>query len=161
MNAAATVEVRQHILDTALPILLGKGFSAVGLNEILAAAGHRVIRRDFVFDDVPALQPAGAVHREKPAADPAQPGDRVADQPEDHLANSARPSTEVAQHFADELPMMPLLFLDLVDARALIGILDASPMACVREPGRELAGVSTLQLPDEQPPWIVAHGAIV
>lgn len=39
MNAAAAVEVRQHILDTALPILLGKGFSAVGLNEILAAAG--------------------------------------------------------------------------------------------------------------------------
>lgn len=39
MNAAAAIEVRQHILDTALPILLGKGFSAVGLNEILAAAG--------------------------------------------------------------------------------------------------------------------------
>jgi len=39
MNAAAAVEVRQHILDTAMPILLGKGFSAVGLNEILAAAG--------------------------------------------------------------------------------------------------------------------------
>jgi TetR/AcrR family transcriptional repressor of nem operon len=38
MNAAAAVEVRQHILDTAMPILLGKGFSAVGLNEILAAA---------------------------------------------------------------------------------------------------------------------------
>jgi TetR/AcrR family transcriptional regulator, transcriptional repressor for nem operon len=39
MNAAPAVEVRQHILDTAMPILLGKGFSAVGLNEILAAAG--------------------------------------------------------------------------------------------------------------------------
>lgn len=39
MNAAAAVDVRQHILDTAMPILLGKGFSAVGLNEILAAAG--------------------------------------------------------------------------------------------------------------------------
>ena len=39
MNAAAAVEMRQHILDTAMPILLGKGFSAVGLNEILAAAG--------------------------------------------------------------------------------------------------------------------------
>ncbi|RAR51909.1 TetR family transcriptional regulator [Paraburkholderia unamae] len=39
MNATAAVEVRQHILDTAMPILLGKGFSAVGLNEILAAAG--------------------------------------------------------------------------------------------------------------------------
>ncbi|SDC60344.1 TetR/AcrR family transcriptional regulator [Paraburkholderia lycopersici] len=39
MNAAAAADVRQHILDTAMPILLGKGFSAVGLNEILAAAG--------------------------------------------------------------------------------------------------------------------------
>lgn len=30
--------VRQSILDTAKPIILGKGFSAVGLNEILSAA---------------------------------------------------------------------------------------------------------------------------
>lgn len=30
--------VRQHILDTARPIILTKGFSAVGLNEILSAA---------------------------------------------------------------------------------------------------------------------------
>ena len=33
------IDVRQHILDTAKPIILGKGFSAVGLNELLAAAG--------------------------------------------------------------------------------------------------------------------------
>ncbi|MDQ6999213.1 MAG: TetR/AcrR family transcriptional regulator, partial [Mariprofundus sp.] len=32
-------DIRQHILDTAKPIILGKGFSAVGLNEILSAAG--------------------------------------------------------------------------------------------------------------------------
>jgi TetR/AcrR family transcriptional repressor of nem operon len=39
MNAIPThTDVRQHILDTARPILAGKGFSAVGLNEILAAA---------------------------------------------------------------------------------------------------------------------------
>lgn len=30
--------VRQHIIDTAKPIILGKGFSAVGLNEVLSAA---------------------------------------------------------------------------------------------------------------------------
>ncbi|MBR7801433.1 TetR/AcrR family transcriptional regulator [Undibacterium sp. FT137W] len=29
---------RQHILDTAKPIILGKGFAAVGLNEVLTAA---------------------------------------------------------------------------------------------------------------------------
>jgi TetR/AcrR family transcriptional repressor of nem operon len=32
-------DVRQHILDTAKPIILGKGFSAVGLNELLTEAG--------------------------------------------------------------------------------------------------------------------------
>ena len=32
-------DIRQHILDTAKPIILGKGFSAVGLNELLQAAG--------------------------------------------------------------------------------------------------------------------------
>lgn len=31
--------VRQHILDTARQIIVGKGYSAVGLNEILSAAG--------------------------------------------------------------------------------------------------------------------------
>jgi len=38
MNASNAAEVRQHILDTAKPIMLGKGFSAVGLNQILLAA---------------------------------------------------------------------------------------------------------------------------
>ena len=37
MNPQNT-DVRQHILDTAKPIILGKGFSAVGLNELLTAA---------------------------------------------------------------------------------------------------------------------------
>jgi TetR/AcrR family transcriptional repressor of nem operon len=32
------INVRQHILDTAKPIILGKGFSSVGLNELLSAA---------------------------------------------------------------------------------------------------------------------------
>ncbi len=31
-------DVRQHILDTAKPIILGKGFAAAGLNELLSAA---------------------------------------------------------------------------------------------------------------------------
>ncbi|MCB1967757.1 MAG: TetR/AcrR family transcriptional regulator, partial [Candidatus Accumulibacter sp.] len=35
---AEQADVRQHILDTAKPIILGKGFSAVGLNELLSAA---------------------------------------------------------------------------------------------------------------------------
>ena len=32
-------DVRQEILDTAQIIISGKGYAAVGLNEILAAAG--------------------------------------------------------------------------------------------------------------------------
>ena len=38
MNTAKT-DVRQHIIDTGMAIILGKGYSAVGLNEILGAAG--------------------------------------------------------------------------------------------------------------------------
>lgn len=34
-----TIDVREEILKTAQTIMSGKGFSAVGLNEILAAAG--------------------------------------------------------------------------------------------------------------------------
>ncbi|WP_417582172.1 TetR/AcrR family transcriptional regulator [Nitrincola sp.] len=38
MKSATTTDVRKHILDTAKPIISGKGFVAVGLNEILLAA---------------------------------------------------------------------------------------------------------------------------
>ena len=38
MNATASTDVRQHILDVAHPLLLRKGFGAVGLTEVLAAA---------------------------------------------------------------------------------------------------------------------------
>lgn len=37
MNTS-TPDVRQHILDAAKPLMLGKGFTAVGLTELLAAA---------------------------------------------------------------------------------------------------------------------------
>ncbi|WP_426176903.1 TetR/AcrR family transcriptional regulator [Massilia sp. TWR1-2-2] len=36
---SAKPDVRQHIIDTGMAIILGKGYSAVGLNEILGAAG--------------------------------------------------------------------------------------------------------------------------
>jgi TetR/AcrR family transcriptional repressor of nem operon len=39
MNATSGAQVREHILTVAKPLLLSRGFSAVGLNEILAAAG--------------------------------------------------------------------------------------------------------------------------
>lgn len=38
MNATAVPDVRRHILDVAHPLLLRKGFTAVGLAEVLAAA---------------------------------------------------------------------------------------------------------------------------
>jgi TetR/AcrR family transcriptional repressor of nem operon len=39
MDSPASVDTRQQILDTARAIIAGKGFAAVGLSEILAAAG--------------------------------------------------------------------------------------------------------------------------
>lgn len=38
MNAIATIDVRQHILEVAHSLFLRRGFTAVGLAEILAAA---------------------------------------------------------------------------------------------------------------------------
>lgn len=35
MNTMTTTDVRQHILDTAQNIIVGRGFTAVGLSEIL------------------------------------------------------------------------------------------------------------------------------
>jgi TetR/AcrR family transcriptional repressor of nem operon len=38
MNATAATDVRRHILEVARPLLLCRGFTAVGLNEVLTAA---------------------------------------------------------------------------------------------------------------------------
>jgi len=38
VNATTATDVRRHILDVAHPLLLRKGFTAVGLTEVLAAA---------------------------------------------------------------------------------------------------------------------------
>lgn len=38
MNTSSATDVRRHILDVAHPLLLRKGFTAVGLAEVLAAA---------------------------------------------------------------------------------------------------------------------------
>jgi len=38
MSPTAAIDVRRHILDVAQPLLLHKGFTAVGLAEVLAAA---------------------------------------------------------------------------------------------------------------------------
>jgi TetR/AcrR family transcriptional regulator, transcriptional repressor for nem operon len=38
MNTMTTTDVRQHILDTAQNIIVGRGFTAVGLSEILLSA---------------------------------------------------------------------------------------------------------------------------
>ncbi|NNN27185.1 TetR/AcrR family transcriptional regulator [Pseudomonas nitroreducens] len=38
MNTQTSTDIRQHILDTAQIIIAGRGFTAVGLNEILQAA---------------------------------------------------------------------------------------------------------------------------
>lgn len=46
-----TGDVRQHILNTGQVIIGGKGFSAVGLNEILKAAG--VPKGSFITTSAP------------------------------------------------------------------------------------------------------------
>ncbi len=38
MNATTATDVRRHILDVAHPLLLCRGFTAVGLTEVLTAA---------------------------------------------------------------------------------------------------------------------------
>lgn len=38
-SSAAAADVRQHILDTAHTLISGRGFTAVGLNEILQSSG--------------------------------------------------------------------------------------------------------------------------
>ncbi len=57
--------------------------------------------------------------------------------------------------------MMPLFLFDLPDARALIGVMNAAPVARVRERRGELARIRVLQLEDEAAPIGFAHDTIM
>ena len=86
------------------------------------AAGERVPRGVLVLDDVAALQPAGAVHRREPADQVAGHLQDAADDDRPDLAVAQRARAQRAQEGAHLLAVVPLLLLDLADARPLVRI---------------------------------------
>jgi [acyl-carrier-protein] S-malonyltransferase len=152
---------RDPLAKIGLVVPLHLGHVQETLDEVFAPASRGVPRGALVFEDVPAFQSSGAVHRQKPPADVTESSQGPADREEDGFAQRERLRAELQQDAAHEPPVMPLLVLDLPDAGALGLITHAFPVSAVRIAGRQLARIRVLQLGDESMQIIVGHGVIL
>ena len=71
------------------------------VDQISLAALARVSRGGFVFDNVSAFEPAGAIHRRKPAGDVTQQTKRAAHHHSPQFAPFVWTSTQSGKHLAD------------------------------------------------------------
>ena len=81
-------------------------------------------RSRFIFDDISTLQPARAVHRRKPAAEMTHQPEHSTNQSRAYLAHFVWTSSKTLQHLADQLPVVPLLVFNLLDASSFFRIPD-------------------------------------
>src|SRR5262249_5225706 len=99
---------------------------------------------------------AGGIHGREPPHHVAQQAEAAPDHPGPRLPAAARGPAEGGEHAPHQLPVVPLLLLDLPDAGALGGVGDRSPAAAVGVRGGQRAGVGELE--DRQQPLPVPVG---
>src|SRR5687767_8009779 len=95
------------------------------------AAPKRIPRRIFIFPDVAAFQLSSAVHWNQPPADMTDKANRAGDNSRSYLSSRIRFGTDCREDLADQLPVMPLLLLDTLDALSFLGCRDRVPMATI------------------------------
>ena len=69
----------------------------------------------FVLGHIPALEPAGEVHRHEPTRHMTGQSERAPDSPEDHLAHPLWFCAEILKPSPYSITMMPFFRLDLFD----------------------------------------------
>ena len=128
-----------------LVVPLDLGHREQAIDEIGASAPVGEPRRQLVLADVAALEPTRAVHRQEPPGEVAEEAECPADQGGAHFEPESRSCPERAEDLAHEAPVMPLLFLDRSDARAVVAFARGAPVAPVRERRGELSRVRLLE----------------
>lgn len=119
------------------------------VDQFSSAAFARVTRGGFVFHNVPAFEPARAIHRGKPAGDVTQQAKQAANQCRSQLAAFVWASAETGQHLADQPAMMPLFVLDLLYFRSILRVAKRLPVSAISVSGCQFAGVGELQNLDQ------------
>lgn len=119
------------------------------VNQFSSAAVARVTRSGFVFDDVSTFEPAGAVHRCKPAGDVTQQTKRSADECSPQFAALVWAGVQTGEHLTNQPAMMPFLFLDLSYLGAIFRVMKRMPVSAISISGCQLTGVGELQNPDQ------------
>ena len=129
------------------------GFDAGHVEQVFHTLLHSEFLREssryFIFDDIPAFQPPGKIHRHKPARQKTRRTERTPESPEDLLTHSIRLCFQRFKPPPDPLAMMPFLRLDLFDLRPFGGFLKRFPMPAISKRRRDLAGVGVPENADQ------------
>ena len=119
------------------------------IDQVHSAALSCVTCGGFILDNVLALEPAGTVHRRKPAAHVTQETKRSSDDCGAQFAPLVWSTTEIFEHLADQTAMLPFLVFDRFDLRSFFGVVERMPVTAISVTGRQLARVRELQDVDQ------------
>ena len=92
------------------------------INQVHSTALACITCGSLILDNVFAFEPAGAVHRRKPAAHVTQETECSTDDCRAQFASFVWSSAEILQHLADQTPVMPFLVFDRFDSRSFFGV---------------------------------------
>jgi hypothetical protein len=94
------------------------------VDQILPPTGERMARGSFVLNDVSTLQSPRPVHRRKPSAEVTHESKHPTNYSCPDLSCLVWTSAEALEHFPDQLPVVPFLVFNLVDAGSFFRIPD-------------------------------------
>jgi hypothetical protein len=111
------------------PLNFGHGQQAVG--QVFAATIVSVPRRSFIFANVPAFQPARAIHGSQPTHDVTEQAEHTSDNLGTNLSLPVGPYAQTLEHLSHELAMMPLFVFNLSNVDPFIFVDNGMPVASI------------------------------
>jgi len=117
--------------------------------EVASAGQPGEPARLLVLADVAGLEARGRVHRQQPARDVAERAENAAHGQRDALSGPGGGRPQGGEQTSQLIAVVPLLPLDAENATAFGGVGQRLPVPAVGEGGGALAGVRTLEQPDQ------------
>lgn len=108
------------------------------INQLVVATFARISRGRFILANVPALEPAGAVHRRQPTHHVTQKPKSPADQVRPRFAPLAGSTFQTGEHFTNQLAVSPLIVLNVLNRSFLLRVADRLPVPPIGMRRRQL-----------------------
>jgi hypothetical protein len=125
------------------PFDFGHGQKTV--DQILAPAAKRMSGCSFVFNYIPTFEPARPVHRSTPATDMTQESEHTPNHRRPYFSDSIWPRAQTGQHLPDQLPVVPFLVFNGLDATSFLRIAYRMPVTTIGEARSQFTGIGHLQ----------------